>query len=56
MTQIIGTIVVVSLVNWYLIIPAIIMIIFIFQVRWVYIKTARDLKRYEGIGRSRPVK
>ncbi len=52
MTQIIGTIVVVSLVNWYLAIPAIIMIILILQVRWIYIKTGRDLKRFEGMGKS----
>ncbi|CAG2163513.1 unnamed protein product [Oppiella nova] len=51
-TQLIGTIIVVALVNWYLIFPALVLIFFILQIRWLYIKTGRDLKRYENMARS----
>ncbi|CAG2177189.1 unnamed protein product [Oppiella nova] len=42
--QLIGFLVVVAFVNWYLIFPALVLIILILQIRWIYIKTARDLK------------
>lgn len=51
-TQIIGTIIVVAIVNWYLIIPSLVMIVLILQIRWIYIKTGRDLKRFENMARS----
>ncbi|XP_027205501.2 ATP-binding cassette subfamily C member 4-like [Dermatophagoides pteronyssinus] len=50
--QVIGTCIVVALSQWYLIFPAIIMIILILIIRAAYIRTARDLKRYEAIARS----
>lgn len=50
--QVIGTIVVVALSQWYLIFPALVMVILILLTRAAYIKTARDLKRFEGIYRS----
>ena len=52
MTQVIGTIIVVALAQWFLVFPALIMIILILIVRAAYIKTARDLKRFEGMARS----
>ncbi|CAG2164890.1 unnamed protein product, partial [Oppiella nova] len=52
MTLLLGTFIVVSMVNPYLIIPAIFLIIFTILIRTVYIKTARDIKRYEGLTRS----
>ena len=39
------------MVNWYLIFPAIVMVFIIIKIRGVYVKTARELKRYEGMGR-----
>ena len=54
-TQIIGTIVVVALVNWYLVIPSIVVILLILQIRWIYIKTGRDLKRFENMGNSQKI-
>ncbi|CAG2110822.1 unnamed protein product, partial [Medioppia subpectinata] len=51
-TQIIGSVVVVALVNPYLIIPAIFLLALIWIIRWVYLKTGRDFKRYEGMARS----
>ncbi|CAG2107663.1 unnamed protein product, partial [Medioppia subpectinata] len=50
--QLLGVMVVVAMVNPYLTIPAIGLIIFTFIVRNIYIKTARDIKRYEGLTRS----
>ncbi|CAG2178209.1 unnamed protein product, partial [Oppiella nova] len=50
--QLIGYLVVVAFVNWYLIFPALVLIILILQIRWIYIKTARDLKRFENMARS----
>ena len=44
-----SAIIVVSLVNIYSIIPAIIMIIIVSYICWVYMKTSRDLKRFENI-------
>ena len=51
MTQIIGTIIVVALVNWYLIFPALAIILLILLIRWIYIRTGRDLKRFENLGK-----
>ena len=50
--QVIGTIIVVALSQWYLIFPALIMVALILIVRAAYIKTARDIKRFEGMARS----
>ncbi|KAJ6216249.1 hypothetical protein RDWZM_007406 [Blomia tropicalis] len=49
---VIGTIIVVALSQWYLIFPALIMVAMILIVRAAYIKTARELKRFEGMARS----
>lgn len=51
-TQVIGTIVVVAMAQWFLIFPAFVMIVIILIIRAAYIKTARDLKRFEGMARS----
>lgn len=50
--QVIGSVIVVALAKWYLIFPALLMIIMIMVIRWAYIKTARDLKRFENMARS----
>ena len=41
----------VGIVNWYLIFPAIIIAIFVVYIRGIYIKSARDIKRFEGLGK-----
>ncbi|KAH9421088.1 Multidrug resistance-associated protein 4 [Dermatophagoides pteronyssinus] len=51
-SQAIGIIVTVSIVNWWLILPAIFLTIIIFFMRGIYIKSARDIKRFEGLARS----
>ncbi|CAG2179609.1 unnamed protein product, partial [Oppiella nova] len=48
----IGIIITVAIINIYLIIPGIFLIIFTVIVRGVYMKSARDIKRFEGITRS----
>ncbi|CAG2176939.1 unnamed protein product, partial [Oppiella nova] len=52
LTQGIGSITMVALVNPYLILPAIALIGLILLVRVIYIKSARDIKRFEGLTRS----
>ncbi|CAG2118659.1 unnamed protein product, partial [Medioppia subpectinata] len=52
MTQALGIIIVVAMVNPYLIIPAVVLIILSIIVRGIYIKCARDIKRFEGLTRS----
>ena len=46
----IGSIVVVSTVNAYLLIPALFLMALILVIRWAYLKTGRDIKRFEGMG------
>ncbi|CAG2172916.1 unnamed protein product, partial [Oppiella nova] len=48
----IGIIITVATVNVYLIIPGIFLIILMVIVRGIYMKSARDIKRFEGITRS----
>ncbi|KAI1287364.1 ATP-binding cassette sub-family C member 4 [Halotydeus destructor] len=50
--QSIGIAVIISMVNPWLIIPACLIVIIAAQFRSFYIKTARDIKRYEGLTRS----
>ena len=49
----IGIIITVATVNVYLIIPGIVLIILMVIVRGIYIKSARDIKRFEGISMYR---
>ncbi|CAG2116240.1 unnamed protein product, partial [Medioppia subpectinata] len=49
---IVFTIIVAALVNYYLVIPGVIVLILSVFVRNIYIKTARDIKRMEGLTRS----
>lgn len=39
-------------VNWYLVFPAALLSGLVLLVRFIYIKSARDIKRYEGLARS----
>lgn len=48
--QAIGTVITVSIVNWYLVLPALALAVVIVAIRSVYIKTSRDIKRYDGLG------
>ncbi|CAG2117983.1 unnamed protein product, partial [Medioppia subpectinata] len=50
--QTIGIIVVLGLVNSYLVIPAIVIFAIVGGIRAVYIKSARDIKRFEALTRS----
>ncbi|CAG2165318.1 unnamed protein product [Oppiella nova] len=50
--QTIGVIVVVGLVNPYLVIPAVFIFCMVAVIRGIYIKSARDIKRFEGLTRS----
>ena len=50
--QAIGVIITVSIVNYYLVLPAIVLAGLIVYIRGIYIKSARDIKRYEGLARS----
>ncbi|XP_054155290.1 ATP-binding cassette subfamily C member 4-like [Oppia nitens] len=52
LAQGVGIAIVVGIVNPYLIIPAIVMFILIVIMRGIYIKSARDIKRFEGATRS----
>ncbi|XP_054158178.1 ATP-binding cassette sub-family C member 4-like, partial [Oppia nitens] len=47
-----GLLTVVAISNYYLIIPAIGLLAAILAMRWIYLKTSRDLQRFEGIARS----
>lgn len=40
------------MVNWLMIFPALILAALVLYIRFVYIKSARDIKRFEGIARS----
>ena len=53
MFQAIGIVIVVALVNPYLILPAIVLLIFTVIARGIYIKSARDIKRFEGLSNDR---
>ncbi|RWS24157.1 hypothetical protein B4U80_11357, partial [Leptotrombidium deliense] len=48
----IGITVVIAVVNPYLIIPAVLLTILVVKLRGIYIRTARDVKRFEGMTRS----
>ncbi|CAG2104061.1 unnamed protein product, partial [Medioppia subpectinata] len=52
LTEIIGIVVVVAIVNPYLTTAALFLLIVALLVRVVYIKAARDIRRHEGIARS----
>ncbi|XP_054158234.1 ATP-binding cassette sub-family C member 4-like, partial [Oppia nitens] len=43
---------IIAIANYYLIIPAIGLLIITLIIRWIYLKTGRDFKRFEGIARS----
>ncbi|XP_054158180.1 ATP-binding cassette sub-family C member 4-like [Oppia nitens] len=47
-----GLLTVVVISNYYLIIPAIGLLAAVLAIRWIYLKTSRDLQRFEGIARS----
>ncbi len=44
--------IVVAIVNYYLVIPAIVLMVLTVKVRGIYIKSARDIKRFEGLSES----
>ncbi|KAI1287408.1 ATP-binding cassette sub-family C member 4 [Halotydeus destructor] len=48
----VGIIVIIAMVNPWLIIPACLMVVLAVKFRGFYIKTARDIKRFEGLTRS----
>ncbi|XP_054157408.1 ATP-binding cassette sub-family C member 4-like [Oppia nitens] len=48
----IGILVVNVILNWFLIFPAIFLVIVVFMCRYFYIRSARDIKRLEGLSRS----
>lgn len=50
LVQAIGIIITVSLYQWHLVIAAFVLCIFIIFLRNFYIKSARDIKRFEGLG------
>ncbi len=52
LTQAIGILIVVAIVNYYLVIPAIVLMVLTVKVRGIYIKSARDIKRFEGLSES----
>ncbi|CAG2110955.1 unnamed protein product, partial [Medioppia subpectinata] len=52
LTQGIGGIIMIVIVNPYLIIPAFVLIVVLIAARTIYIKSARDIKRAEGLTRS----
>ncbi|KAL5236136.1 hypothetical protein ACI65C_003546 [Semiaphis heraclei] len=50
--MVIGMFVVVGIVNPYLTIPTVIVMMFFFKIRYVYMTTTRNIKRLEGVTRS----
>jgi hypothetical protein len=50
--QAIGIVIVVAIVNYYLLIPAVFLTILMVKARGIYIKSARDIKRFEGLSES----
>lgn len=48
-----GSIIVTSVVNPYFLIPLLVLSIFFFFIRNVYLKTSRKLKRLEGVGKAK---
>ncbi|EFA04298.2 putative multidrug resistance-associated protein lethal(2)03659-like Protein [Tribolium castaneum] len=52
MLNLLGAAVVVTMVNYYLIIPTLVICVVFFFIRRFYIKTSRSVKRLEGISRS----
>ena len=51
MSNAFGILIVVTIVSWYLIFPAMFLTIVAFICRFIYIKSARDIKRYEGLSK-----
>ena len=49
MANAIGIVIIVALVNQYLVIPAFVLLLFTIVTRGIYIKAARDIKRFEGL-------
>ncbi|CAG2102854.1 unnamed protein product, partial [Medioppia subpectinata] len=52
LSLVIGTLIVNAIVSWFLIFPAIFLCIVVFMCRYFYIRSARDIKRLEGLSRS----
>ncbi|CAG2162291.1 unnamed protein product [Oppiella nova] len=52
LSLVIGALIANTIVNWYLIFPAILLCIVVFMCRYFYISAARDIKRLEGLSRS----
>ncbi|XP_054158572.1 ATP-binding cassette sub-family C member 4-like [Oppia nitens] len=48
----IGNLVINAIVNWFLVFPAIVLILMVFMCRYFYIKAGRDIKRLDGLSRS----
>lgn len=52
LTMVLGVLVMVIIVNYWMIIPAIVMMAIFYTMRIVYLKTAQGIKRLEGIGEA----
>ncbi len=48
----IGILIVVAIVDYYFVIPAVVLTILTVKARGIYIKSARDIKRFEGLSES----
>ena len=49
--QMIGLVVVVVIANYYVILPTVIVLVILFFIRVVYIRTARDVQRWQSISK-----
>lgn len=50
----VGVLTVVALVNWYLLFPALLLVVLVYYLRSIYIKTGRDVKRIEALSKECP--
>ncbi|XP_060518435.1 probable multidrug resistance-associated protein lethal(2)03659 [Cylas formicarius] len=50
--NVIAAFAVVSIVNFWMLIPAIVLLVIFYYIRFIYLRTSRNIKRLEGIARS----
>ncbi len=53
LSQAVGVIVTLAIANWLLLFPAAVLVMLIIVLRQLYLKTARDIKRYEAMSKWR---